>query len=167
MKTEETLRPIRKIEEVLGFPEGFHVVGSVRRKSPMVNDIDILVETKRIVTTREFNKKLRTFILKYNGNIFAEGLQKFRFMVGDVQFDVNYLYSGEHLGCALLHHTGSSRNNMAMRKIAKNKGLKLNEKGLWKGTKMLLEDSSELAVYEALGLEYQAPQNRNGKVKFK
>ncbi|KAB2838496.1 DNA polymerase/3'-5' exonuclease PolX, partial [bacterium] len=62
---------------------------------------------------------------------------------------------------ALLYFTGSKEHNTALRGIAKDKGLKLNEYGLFRGEKPLpCKDEAE--IYKALGLNYIPPEAREG-----
>ena len=59
-----------------------------------------------------------------------------------------------------LHHlTGSKEHNAALRGLAKDRGLKLNEYGLFRGEERLLLESEE-EIYQALGLAYIPPELR-------
>ena len=63
---------------------------------------------------------------------------------------------------ALHHFTGSKEHNTAMRQRAKDRGMKLNEYGLFKGD----EDAvcaDERALFGALGLHYIPPELREGR----
>jgi DNA polymerase (family 10) len=60
---------------------------------------------------------------------------------------------------ALLYFTGSKEHNTELRGIAKDKGLKLNEYGLYKGEK-LIKCKTEEEIFEALGLKYIPPEMR-------
>jgi len=62
-------------------------------------------------------------------------------------------------GAALQYFTGSQAHNIATRKIAIDKGLKLSEYGLFKGSKIIAGKTEE-EVYRALGLPYIAPELR-------
>jgi DNA polymerase (family 10) len=62
---------------------------------------------------------------------------------------------------ALLYFTGSKEHNTALRGIAKDKGLKLNEYGLFRGEK-LIPCQDEADIYKALGMEYIPPELREG-----
>lgn len=63
---------------------------------------------------------------------------------------------------ALLYFTGSKLLNIKMRKIAKNdKELSLNEKGFFKGTKMIDDNfNSEEDIFDYLGMKYLKPLDR-------
>ncbi|MEK7790190.1 MAG: DNA polymerase/3'-5' exonuclease PolX, partial [Deltaproteobacteria bacterium] len=60
---------------------------------------------------------------------------------------------------ALLYFTGSKEHNTEMRSIAKTKRLKLNEYGLFKGTKSI-PCKNEEEIFKTLGLEFIEPELR-------
>ena len=66
----------------------------------------------------------------------------------------------ESFGAALQYFTGSKDHNILIRKIAKKKGLKLNEYGVFKGKKKIA-GKNEKEVYQAIGLSYIEPELRN------
>jgi len=65
----------------------------------------------------------------------------------------------ESFGAALLYFTGSKAHNVALRGLAKGRGLKLNEYGLFRGARCLAGRTEE-EVYEALGLAFVPPELR-------
>jgi DNA polymerase (family 10) len=65
-------------------------------------------------------------------------------------------------GAALAYFTGSKAHNVALRAIARRKGLKLNEYGLFRGGRALA-GRSEQEVYAALGLAYVPPELRENR----
>ena len=75
-------------------------------------------------------------------------------------FDVDLRVLPENqFGSALQYFTGSKEHNIALRKIAIEKGFKLNEYGLFKGKKIIACKTEE-EVYKALGLSYIEPELR-------
>jgi len=64
-------------------------------------------------------------------------------------------------GSALQYFTGSKEHNIALRRVAIAKGLKLNEYGVFKGSKKVAGET-EQAVYSALGVEWIPPELREG-----
>ena len=62
-------------------------------------------------------------------------------------------------GAALCYFTGSKAHNIALRQIAIDHGLKLNEYGLFKGTRRLAGRTEE-ELYERLGLAVPPPELR-------
>jgi DNA polymerase (family X) len=65
----------------------------------------------------------------------------------------------ESWGAALNYFTGSKDHNVALRRIAIEKKLKLNEYGVFRGEKAIAGKSEE-EVYAALGLPYIEPELR-------
>jgi DNA polymerase (family 10) len=65
-------------------------------------------------------------------------------------------------GSALMYFTGSKDHNIALRKHAIARGLKLNEYGLFKGNEQVAGRTEE-EVYQKLGLEYIPPELREDK----
>src|SRR3989338_6012350 len=64
----------------------------------------------------------------------------------------------ESFGAALQYFTGNKDHNIELRKIAEDKGYKLNEYGLYEIKEMMLAGSTEKDVYRKLGLDYIEPE---------
>jgi DNA polymerase (family X) len=62
-------------------------------------------------------------------------------------------------GSALQYFTGSKEHNIATRRIAMEKGLKLSEYGLFKGKKMIAAETEE-EIYKALDMDWMPPEMR-------
>jgi len=69
-------------------------------------------------------------------------------------------------GSALQYFTGSKEHNIAVRRIAMDKGLKLSEYGLFRGKKMLAGKTEE-GVYKALGMQWIPPELRENQGEIK
>jgi DNA polymerase (family 10) len=65
-------------------------------------------------------------------------------------------------GAALQYFTGSKEHNIALRKIAIEKGLKLSEYGLFKGSKMIAGETEE-EIYQKLGMDWIPPELREDR----
>jgi len=158
----------------------FEICGSYRREKPFSNDIDVLL-TK--FGTNEKSKKsekhLQRFVTRLKKNIRKNDNNPL--LVDDMtdknietkymgfskyknnpvrRIDIRYVpYSNYH--SALLYFTGSRDLNTKMRQIAKQKGYKLSEYGLFR-----LEDdkkikiSSERGFFKILEMEYLHPRLR-------
>jgi len=137
------------------------VAGSVRRQKETIGDIDILVASDEPKKTAEFFVSFPEV-----EKIWAEGLTKcsVRFKEG---FDIDLrMVAEKSFGSALQYFTGSKEHNIATRKIAIEKGLKLNEYGIFKGDKMIA-GKTESDVYATIGLPLIAPEMRedDGEIK--
>jgi DNA polymerase (family 10) len=62
-------------------------------------------------------------------------------------------------GAALCYFTGSKAHNVALRRIAQARELKLNEYGLFRGSRRIAGRTEE-EIYEALGLDWIPPELR-------
>jgi len=134
------------------------VAGSVRRQKETIGDIDILVVSENIKKTSKFFVSMPEV-----EKIWAEGATKcsVRFREG---FDVDLrMVAQKSFGSALQYFTGSKEHNIATRKIAIGKGLKLSEYGVFKTTQGVpkqVAGKTEEDVYRAIGLPFIAPELR-------
>lgn len=133
------------------------VAGSLRRCKETIGDIDLLVSLKG---------DSKSLMKKFVGNpqvedILAQGETKSSVRLKNgIQVDLRVVDEKE-FPFALLYFTGNKEHNTILRGIAKDKGLKLNEYGLFKGEKSL-PCKSEEEIYKALGLHYIPPEAREG-----
>ena len=75
-------------------------------------------------------------------------------------FDVDVrVLPKKNYGSALQYFTGSKEHNIATRRIAIGKGLKLSEYGLFRGKKMIAGKTEE-EIYKKLGMEWMEPELR-------
>src|SRR5205823_171164 len=65
-------------------------------------------------------------------------------------------------GAALQYFTGSKAHNVELRKIAQEQGYKLNEYGLFKGTRRVAGQTEE-EIYRTLGLDWIPPELREAR----
>ncbi len=130
------------------------VCGSIRRRKEIVRDIDILAAggDKEALS-------LAFTSLPGIEEIYLTGETKTSCrLISGVDADLRVVSLAEY-PCALVYFTGSKEHNIRLRAIAKKKGLKLNEYGLFDGDRPLpLKDEGE--VYGALGLDYVPPELR-------
>lgn len=128
--------------------------GSIRRQKETLGDVDILV------SATDAEKVISRFVSLPNVvKIWGQGSTKasIRLRQG---FDVDLRVVPENqFGSALLYFTGSKEHNIALRKIAAGKGLKLNEYGVFRSKKILASET-EKKVYEILGCSYIEPELR-------
>ncbi len=128
--------------------------GSVRRQKETIGDIDILVVSDDYKKTADFFTSFPEV-----EKIWARGATKcsVRFKEG---FDIDLrMVPKKSFGSALQYFTGSKEHNIATRKIAIEKGLKLSEYGVFRGKKQIA-GRTEKDVYAAIGLPYIAPEMR-------
>lgn len=132
-------------------------LGSSRRKSPTVGDIDIAVKTTEPQVIME---QIKTF--PGIQRMLASGANTARFIdVSGIQVDVK-THEPEGWGNMLQHYTGSKQHNIVLRSIVQKKGWSLSEKGLQKDGKTILYET-EKELYNALGMDYIPPEMREDR----
>lgn len=140
--------------------EGIELVssaGSLRRMKETIGDIDILIgHEKGGEIISDFVR--RPFVKR----ILAEGETKGSAIVeGGLQVDVRVV-KPDSFGAALQYFTGSKEHNIRLREMAKSKGYKINEYGVFKGDKKICGEKEE-DVYKALGLPWISPLLREDR----
>lgn len=133
------------------------IAGSLRRCKETIGDIDILASLKG-----DASQLMKKFVANPQvEDVLAQGETKSSVRLkSGIQVDFRVVEDKE-FPFALLYFTGSKEHNTALRGIAKDMGLKLNEYGLFRGEKPLpCKDEAE--IYKALGLHYIPPEAREG-----
>jgi DNA polymerase (family 10) len=130
------------------------VAGSIRRCQETVGDLDFLVAARDpAAVSREFAAMPEV------EHVHARGESKTLVrLAGGLDADLR-LVPLESFGAALAYFTGSKAHNVALRAIARRRGLKLNEYGLFRGTRRLA-GAREEEVYAALDLPWIPPELR-------
>lgn len=127
-----------------------HVViaGSFRRMRETVGDIDILI------TAAPGSAVMERFTSYGEAKeVLASGPTRASVMLASgIQVDVRVVPE-QSFGAALHYFTGSKAHNIAMRRIAQEKGLKLNEYGVFRGHQRIAGETEE-SVFRALGLPF-------------
>jgi len=131
--------------------------GSLRRMRETVGDIDILA------TGKDGTKIIAAFTsLPMVKQVLAAGETKGSVLVeGDVQVDLRVVPPSSY-GAALQYFTGSKAHNVKLREMARSKGLKVNEYGVFRGEKKIA-GKSEAEVYKTLDLPLIPPELREDR----
>lgn len=153
----EILPEVKSILERLGSQkevEQISSAGSVRRRKETIGDVDILITTKNPDKVMDFFVQLPGIV-----KIWGKGPTKSSIRI-EQGFDVDLrVVKKKSYGSALQYFTGSKEHNIATRRIAIQKGLKLSEYGLFRGKKMIA-GWNERGIYKALGLAWMEPELR-------
>ena len=131
--------------------------GSLRRRKETIGDVDILAVSSDPEKVMDFFVNLPGVV-----KIWSKGKTKSSVRVKD-DFDIDLrVVPRESYGSALQYFTGSKEHNIALRKIAISKGLKLNEYGIFRGKKKIA-GQTEKEVYEKLGMGWIPPEIRENE----
>lgn len=128
--------------------------GSLRRGRETVGDIDVLA-------TGENHEQIISHFVSHPDveKILAQGETKASVLLENViQADLRVV-DADSFGAALYYFTGSKQHNIATRKVAISKGLKINEYGIFKGKKSMA-GKTEADIFKVLGLPYIIPELR-------
>ncbi|MFO8152328.1 DNA polymerase/3'-5' exonuclease PolX [Thioalkalivibrio sp.] len=150
----------RSLEQYLSGIDGVKkvvVAGSYRRRKETVGDLDILITCKddspvmdRFVEYDEIEEvvehgRTRSMV------ILQSGLQV------DLRVMPEVCY-----GAALYYFTGSKAHNIAVRRIAQEEGLKINEYGVFRGEDRIA-GATEEEVFQQVGLPFIPPELRENR----
>ena len=154
---KEIYEKLKKLKEV----KQINIVGSLRRMRETIGDVDFLVASKNPEKVMDFFVSLPG-IIKVLGKGFTKSSVRM-----EEGFDVDIrVVDKKSYGAALQYFTGSKEHNIVTRKIAISKGLKLNEYGLFKGSKMIAGEKEE-QIYEKLGMQWIPPEIREDQGEIK
>lgn len=130
------------------------VAGSLRRRKEVVKDIDL-------VASSEDPGALMDRFVAYEGveTVTGHGETKSSVVLKTGLAADLRVVSDEQFPYALHHFTGSKEHNVAMRQRAKDRGLKMNEYGLFRG-EANVPCRDEAAIFHELGLPWIPPELR-------
>ena len=152
---EKRLRDLRDVKKVI-------IAGSARRRKETIGDVDILAISKNPKPVMDFFVTMPEVV-----NVIAHGATKSSVKLkSGINVDLRVVEESSY-GAALNYFTGSKDHNVALRRIAMAKGLKLNEYGLFRGEKMIAGKTEE-EIYKTFGMDYIEPELREntGEIEF-
>jgi DNA polymerase (family 10) len=134
--------------------------GSLRRMKETVGDIDILACGKDgPAIIRHFVRNPDTLRVLAEGD--TKGSVVIRTGATERQVDLRIVGEKEY-GAALLYFTGSKAHNIKLRGLAKERGLKISEYGVFRGAKKLAGREEE-DCYRILGMPWIPPEMREDR----
>jgi len=157
------------LEVLRGHPEVIrcHAAGSLRRFKEVIGDIDLLASSKNPPDVIEFFVAQPEVI-----KITAKGETKASVIVrGGIQCDLRVV-SDREFPFALAYFTGSKEHNIVMRQRAIQRGLRLNEYGLFKSKtetrdpRLLVPCRDEAEIFARLDLPFIPPELREDHGEF-
>jgi DNA polymerase (family 10) len=143
----EHLREVKEVEQA-------SLAGSLRRMKETVADVDILIASTQPEPVME------AFVhLPQVERVLSKGSTKSSVVTKDgFQVDVRVV-SPESFGAAQHYFTGSKAHNIHIRSLGVERGLKINEYGVFKGEE-LVGGATEEEVFAAVGLPWIPPELR-------
>jgi len=163
LAAEAILDDLRSHPDVIRASEA----GSLRRRKEIIGDVDLLVSSKNPASVIDFFTKRPG-----NLNVIAKGETKASVLLaGGIQSDLRVVTDAE-FPFALAYFTGSKEHNIIMRQRAIQRGLRLNEYGLFRSQeetrdpKLLVKCHTEEEIFQELGLHYVPPECREDTGEF-
>jgi DNA polymerase (family 10) len=149
-KAESIVSELKKVKEV----KDISLAGSLRRMKETIADVDILVaSTKPKPVSDAFTK------LPEVENVLSKGATKSSVVTRDgFQMDLRVV-KPESYGAALHYFTGSKAHNIRIRSLGVERGLKINEYGVYQG-KRSIGGKTEEEIFKSVGLPYILPEIR-------
>ncbi len=135
----------------------WEVAGSFRRRKETIGDLDILVRA-------DDRAKATAQILDYAGisEVTSRGEERLSVRLDSgLQIDLRF-FEPQSFGSALLYFTGSKAHNIALRKRVQQRQWKLNEYGLFTGSRRLA-GKTEQSIYRRLNLPWIPPELREDR----
>jgi len=152
----EHLRSVPGIEKIA-------LAGSYRRGRDTVGDLDILTVSSDATAAMDQ-------LAQFDGvEVVARGGTKMTIRLpSGLQVDLRVV-PAESFGAALQYFTGSKEHNIVLRGLAKSRGLKINEYGVFEVTpegEKYVAGRTEEDVYGTLGLPLFPPEIRESRFEF-
>lgn len=134
--------------------------GSCRRRKETCGDLDLLTtadDSTAAMDTLAAHPAVESVLAR------GDTKQRVRLRLG-IELDLRVV-PDESYGAALQYFTGSKEHNIVLRRRAQDRGLKLNEYGLFRGDEMVAGRTEE-EVYRALDLPWIPPELRENRGEF-
>ncbi|HUD47763.1 MAG TPA: DNA polymerase/3'-5' exonuclease PolX [Candidatus Baltobacteraceae bacterium] len=141
--------------------------GSLRRFKEIIGDVDFLVSSRNPAAVIDaFTQQAGVISVSAKGETKASVV-----LTGGIQADLRVVADAE-FPFALAYFTGSKEHNIVMRQRAIQRGLRLNEYGLFRSAaetrdpQLLVPCSTEEEIFQELGLAYVPPELREDAGEF-
>lgn len=154
---DEVLAKIRKIPSVMNA----EIAGSIRRKNVTIGDIDIVIIAEKKAQAGIIRKFIQ---FPEIAEVISAGTTKASVLLHQrhIQLDIRIVEPSSY-GAAIFYFTGSKEHNLQLRVLAKQKGWKMNEYGVFDvKTGRKLAGETEAGIYALFGYPYIPPEKRLG-----
>lgn len=153
-------RRLRHLLREVPSVSAIEIAGSLRRRKETIKDVDLVAACAK-------PEELMTRFVEdeHVARITGHGATKSSVVLkSGLAVDLRVVDAKEY-PYALMHFTGSKEHNVVLRQRAKDRGLKLNEYGLFEGERNQA-CASEEGIYRALDLPYLPPEIREDVGEF-
>ena len=149
-RAQNILEELKKIKETKQITLG----GSLRRMKETIGDVDILVASGKPKPVMD------AFVhLPQTVKVLSQGSTRSSIVTKDgFQVDIRVV-KPESFGAAQHYFTGSKAHNIRIRSLGIDRGLKVNEYGVFRGKKSIA-GKTEKEVFKSVGLPYIPPELR-------
>ncbi len=148
----------RLVEDLLALPQvrDAQFAGSLRRMQPTIGDIDVVTSSDDPASVMRGVRELPIVT-----RVIGSGATKTSVMTtSGMQADVRVV-PPESYGAALQYFTGSKDHNVHIREMARTRGFKLNEYGMFRlADDVRVAGATEDEIYAALGMDTPPPEIR-------
>ena len=144
------------------------LAGSSRRLKETVGDLDVLATVAKGVAAAEVMEALAGHELVEEVLAQGETKQRVRLLereAGGLEMDLRVVPE-ESYGAAMQYFTGSKEHNIVVRRRAQERGLKVNEYGVFDESDKAVAGRTEEDVYDAVGLPWIPPELREDRGEF-
>ncbi len=143
------------IKELKPYCSRIQIAGSIRRKEKNPVDIDIVLIPKN----KSGKQKIQEIMRKKEKARFIQGGEKESvFRIKGVKVELYYT-NNQEWGACLLAYSSKTGSSIGLRMVAKRKGFKLNQHGLFKNNKRIAGRTEE-EIYHTLGRPWKSPERR-------
>lgn len=154
---EEYTEPLVSYLSAIQGVERVEVAGSYRRRKETVGDLDILV-------TGEDGKGIIARFVEYEDvkEVVSQGETRSTILLRfGLQVDLRVVAQASY-GAALFYFTGSKPHNIALRDMALDRGLKVNEYGVFQDEQRVAGETEE-EIYDLFDLDFIPPELREDR----
>jgi DNA polymerase (family X) len=155
---EDIVGPLVEHLRAVDGVKALEVAGSYRRRRDTVGDLDLVVSASRNVAG------IMDAFVRYDDvvEVLAKGSTRGTVRLRNgVQVDIR-IVAPRSFGAALYYFTGSKAHNIAVRKLAIARGLRLNEYGVFKGDRSV-GGRTEQDIFDAVDLPFIPPELREDR----
>lgn len=146
--------------------ERVELAGSLRRKAPVVHDIDFAVIPKGD-DFGAWRDEVKERVQKIDGTVITFGEQISDFYYRGAQVNLFLCPGPDSWGVTLMWATGPKGHTIGMTIKARNKGLLINSRGIWTRDEppRLVPARTEQQVGKILDWKYKPPETRGKDTK--